>query len=146
MKFSWGTGIALFYGTFVAVLVVVVIRSFSVDHDLVVEDYYKEDLAYQSHYVKLENAQKLTNGLLISLNREQEHVRFQFPVELGANQGVIRFYRPSDKGLDFEVPVQPDANGEQFVPSRDLKPGLWKVQVDWQAGGKPYFKEESIMF
>ncbi len=144
MKFNWGTGIALFYTIFAAVLIFAVIKSTSYDNSLVSDQYYADDLKYQEHYVKLVNSKALTEDLKIV--RGKTDVTLTFPEEVGAVQGEIVFFCPSDSKQDFTLPVRPDAERRQSVPIEGLKPGLWKVKVDWQADGKTYYKEEMVVF
>jgi nitrogen fixation protein FixH len=144
MKFNWGTGIALFYTIFAAVLIFAVIKSTSYDNSLVSDQYYADDLKYQEHYVKLVNSKALTEDLKIV--RGKTDVTLTFPEEVGAVQGEIVFFCPSDSKQDFTLPVRPDAERRQSVPIEGLKPGLWKVKVDWQANGKTYYKEETVVF
>lgn len=144
MKFNWGTGIAIFYGVFVLALVFQVIKSTQYDHSLVSDHYYADDLAYQSHYDKLLNTQNLKKDLEISEIAEEGLVAIKFPEDLGNIQGEILLFCPSDSKLDLRVPIQTDANFQQVLPVRGLKPGLWKLKVDWQAGGNGYYKEEAL--
>ena len=146
MHFNWGTGIALFYGTFVSVLLYFVIKSTGQDNSLVSEDYYAEDLKYQERYEKLRNATLLARDLEIRSDAGLSRVAFHFPEELGAASGEIHFFCPSDSKSDFRVPVRPGAKSVQYVPCAGLKKGHWKIKVDWQAGGKSYFKETNIIF
>ena len=144
MKFNWGTGIALFYTIFAAVLIFAVIKSTSYDNSLVSDQYYADDLKYQEHYVKLVNSKALTEDLKIV--RGKTDVTLTFPAEVGVVQGEIVFFCPSDSKQDFTLPVRPDAERRQNVPIEGLKPGLWKVKVDWQANGKTHYKEETVVF
>ena len=143
MKFNWGLGIALFYGLFVVVLVGAVIKSTQYDNSLVSEHYYADDLAYQEHYVKLVNSKSLHEDVKVVRNKEA--VTLTFPQEVGKVQGEITFFCPSDSKRDFTVKVEPNAEKQQFISILDLKAGLWKVKVDWQADGKTYYKEETII-
>ncbi len=145
MKFHWGWGIAIAYTTFVVVMVTLVIKSKSVDHALVAEDYYAQDLAYQQHYDKLANAASLKEDLKIFADREGQTVVLRFPVELGEPSGRVIFFRPSDKRLDKAFDIRVDAQGEMRVPMATLARGFWRVKVDWQAGGKAYYKEVALM-
>ena len=145
MKFNWGHGIALFYTVFATVLVIFVVKSTFHDHSLVVDDYYEEDLKYQKHYEKLVNTNSLVNDIIISHDAKLDHVTVQFPKEEGSVNGTIHFYRPSDKKKDFTVEIKLDQNFEQSLPVSELSPGLWKLKVDWQAGGKPFYKEETLV-
>lgn len=144
MKINWGTGIAIFYSIFVLVLVYYVIKSTTFDNSLVSEQYYADDLAYQQHYDKLVNAQQLTEDLKIWNKMQKAEVELIFPAEVGPVSGLIHFFCPSDSGSDFKLPVRPDAERIQRIPTTGLRPGLWKVKVDWQADGKTFYKEQSI--
>jgi hypothetical protein len=46
--------------------------------------------------------------------------------------------------LDFSLPLQLGANFHQIVSSAQLKKGLWKIKVDWSAGGHAFYKEERL--
>ena len=145
MKFNWGHGIALFYIVFASVLIYFVVQSTQHDHSLVVENYYEEDLKYQQHYEKLENSKGLKIDVTISHEPNSENIKIQFPKEKGTVSGTILFYRPSDKSKDVKIKIEPDQNFEQSLPVSALSPGLWKLKVDWQAGGIPFYKEETVI-
>ena len=144
MKFNWGYGIALFYSTFVVVLLYFVVQSTQQDNSLVSDQYYADDIHYQQHYDKLRNAQALAKDLDISRLAEQEAIYLQFPEDLGPVSGKVQFFCPSDSRADFSTPVKTDAGFSQTVSSKNLKRGLWRIKVDWQAGGKAYYREEAI--
>ncbi|MCO6487012.1 MAG: FixH family protein [Phaeodactylibacter sp.] len=144
MKFNWGTGIAVFYSFFVLVLVFAVYRSTQYDNSLVSDHYYADDLAYQQHYNKLVNAQQLEEDLKIWNKIQKREVELHFPAEFKEVAGEIYFFCPSDKQSDFRLPVQAGDDHVQRIPTEGLRPGRWKVKVNWKAGGKEFYKEESI--
>jgi nitrogen fixation protein FixH len=144
MKLNWGYGIALFYATFVVVLLYFVVQSTQQDNSLVSEQYYADDIHYQQHYDKLRNAQALAKDLEISRLAAQEAIYLQFPEDLGPVSGKVQLFCPSDSQADFSTPVKTDAGFSQTVSSKNLKRGLWRVKVDWTAGGKAYYREEAI--
>lgn len=144
IKWHWGTGIALTYTVFVGVLVFFVIKSTTFDNSLVVEDYYAKDIAYQEHYDKLANSLSLEKDLKVELKRP--NLQLRFPEDLGAISGEILFFSPSHSHLDFTVPISPDADFVQTIPVGDIRPGLWWVKVEWQAGGVEYYQEKRIFF
>ncbi|TXB60114.1 FixH family protein [Phaeodactylibacter luteus] len=144
MKINWGTGIAIFFSVFVLSLVYQVYRSTQYDHSLVSDQYYADDLRYQEHYDKLANAQSLEKDLQIRQPKPGETIEIAFPAQAGEAKGEIYFFCPADKSADFRLPVKPMGDGVQRVPVEGLRPGLWKVKVDWEAGGKSYYKEQDI--
>ncbi len=146
MNFNWGHGIAMFYILFAGFLIYFVVRSSQMDHSLVVDNYYEEDLKYQQHYEKLANSNTPGSDVVVNYEAESGFVRLRFPSEKGAVAGDILFYRPSDKTKDFKVKIALDQNFEQSLPVSQLSSGLWKLKVDWQAGGIPFYKETTIVF
>ena len=138
-KFHWGHGITIFYIIFVGVVLTALIASFSVDHSLVVDDYYATDLAYQSRYDKSKNSMqspmleisksKSTQVTTISLNTDK-------PVK-----GKAHWYRPSDQSADFVVQLK---SRETTVSTNKLLKGKWVLKVEWTIEGKTSYAEEQI--
>jgi hypothetical protein len=143
MKLNWGTSIAIFYIIFAATMVGFVIKSRTYDNSLVTDDYYAKDLTYQQQYDKMANAKALDTDLTIGKVGSQ--VQFLFPKEVAQPSGEILFYRADDKTKDFTVQVSADSNGLQTVPVERLKTGRWTVKVDWQGGGKEFYKEQVVI-
>lgn len=145
MKFNWGYGIAIFYSVFVLALVYQVFKSTQYDHSLVSDQYYADDIAYQEHYDKLANAQALDQKIAVSQNDSKSAVEIQFPKSLSSIRGEIHFFCPSDSRQDFRVPVTPNADYKQVISTQGLKPGLWRLKIDWRASQKSFYKEEVII-
>lgn len=145
MKLNWGWGIAIFYTLFVAALLYQVWKSTTYDNSLVEKDYYAKDITYQEHYNKLLNASKLRKDLSIIELPQKEVVQLTFPQEVGMPTGVIQFFNPSTSTLDFSVDVACDEDRAQHISTTDLKKGLWRVKVEWEADGKAYYKEAVIV-
>ena len=142
MKINWGTGIALFYTCFVITMVTFVVKSKGIDHSLVVENYYEEDLAYQSRLDKIHNSEKLEQDLVI--NQQQDQIIFQFPEVLNDIKGNIWFYRANDVRQDQKIDFQVDANNQFIFPTKTLINGLWTIKVDWADNQKEYYKEITL--
>ena len=143
MKLNWGTSIAIFYSLFALTMVGFVIKSKSIDHDLVVDDYYAKDLAYQQQYDKLTNSQALANDLKIDASKDG--IQLLFPAEVGQVSGDIQIYRADDKSKDVSLKIAPNEQNQQLVPTDQLTPGRWTVKVDWQAGSKSFYKEQVVL-
>ena len=57
--------------------------------------------------------------------------------------GIVRFYRPSNKKLDFEIPLQ--LTDSKMMISKDrLLQGRWNLKVTWQTNNTPYLFKESL--
>jgi len=144
MKINWGTGIAIFFSIFVLSLVYQVYRSTQYDHSLVSEHYYADDIKYQQHYDKLVNAQRLETDLMIQQVEHPSQLELRFPKEFDEIGGEVHFFCPSNKWLDFRLAIDAGEGNVQRIPTEDLRPGLWRIKVDWKASGKKFYKETTI--
>jgi nitrogen fixation protein FixH len=144
MKFNWGTGIALFYGTFALAMVFMVIKSSQHDVGLIKKNYYDDDINYQSHFDKLQNSKNLKTDLAIDLTGEGAELSLKFPAETPSPTGKVTFFRPSKTNIDKTLDIQVNDKNDMVVPVSVLQSGLWKVQVDWQAQGKTFYKEQNV--
>jgi nitrogen fixation protein FixH len=64
---------------------------------------------------------------------------------VGTPSGTIKFFNPSESKLDFEQEVSVNQEKEQIISTANLKRGLWRVKVDWDADGKGFYKEEVVV-
>jgi len=148
MKINWGTGIVLaFIGfmCFIMYFVVKVNTDKKYDHDLVTEDYYKEELEYQNDINKESNAKDLTEN--ISLTKTENGLLIAFPETFTINNisGKVFLYRPSNKQLDFEMSISL-SNHNLLIPDKRLLDGRWNIKVDWQYNGKSYLYKKEIVY
>lgn len=137
VKFHWGHGITLFYILFVSIVVTALVASFSVDHSLVVDDYYAQDLAYQSTYDKIENNNK-HNNVEVKVDDNAVSIDFKSDETITGN---VHFYRASDKTADFNRAI---TSNTEVISITNVKKGKWKLKIDWQEGSKSYYKEAII--
>lgn len=148
MKINWGTGIVLAFIGFMAFILFFVIRvntDKKYDHDLVTEDYYKKELDFQNDINKETNAKKLTEN--VSLKKTEKGLLIAFPESLYTNSisGIVFLYRPSNKQLDFEVPISL-SDHNLLIPDKRLLDGRWNIKVDWQYNGNSYLYKKEIIY
>lgn len=135
----------MFYTVFAGVLIFVVYKSTQVDHSLVVENYYDHDLAYQGHYDRLANTANLDEPLTLEWSSETKKFTLNFPTAMEETiGGEVAFYRPNNKSLDWGVPIAVDDRNNMELDLSKVPAGRWKVKVNWEAGGVPYFAERIL--
>ena len=144
MKFNWGTGIAIFYVCFMAIMISFVVKSRTYDHSLVVDNYYEEDLQYQTHYDKLINSQSTENSF--EFKQSQNQIELSFPNQLSGSEGRVHFYRPSDSHLDFELPLKLNTENQMIVATKKMQPGRWQMKCNWSVGEKDFYKMVDLYF
>ena len=148
MKFNWGTGIVLAFIGFISFIMYFVINmntNDKYDHDLVTEDYYKQELEFQNEINKETNAKSLTNN--VQWKKTDQGVIIIFPETLKANSitGKVFLYRPSNKQFDFEIPISL-SNHNLLIPDKRLLDGRWNIKVDWQYNGTDYLFKKDIIY
>lgn len=143
IKFNWGTGIFLFYTLFAIVLFTAVYRSTFRNNSLVTEKYYAADLKYQEHYNKLVNSQALSESVEIEKN-SGGLIEMNFPKNFHNISGEILLFHPVNSDFDLKIPIALNDQNQQIIPTESLMKTRWRVKVDWQADGKPYYTEKQI--
>jgi hypothetical protein len=111
-------------------------------HDLVTEKYYQQELEYQHQIEAEKNSNDFSEK--ISIKHTADGLIVDFPKELDYNniKGKVFLYRPSDKQLDFEIPISISKN-YLLVPDKRLLDGRWNIIISWTYKNKDYlFKKE----
>ncbi len=135
IKFHWGTGIALFYICFMVFMVTMVVKSTSVNVDLVEKDYYEKEVAYQGRIDQINNAHR--HAARVGVEPTEAGIKLSFPKNTKP-EGTIQFFRPSEADLDFDLPI----SGSETLVDKPLKTGLWRIKIDWQSAGTSFYHEE----
>jgi nitrogen fixation protein FixH len=142
---NFGHKIAFVYiGFVVFILTLVGLCLTQKDIFLVSKDYYAKEVAYQSEINKAHNAAKLSVPVALNYASEVQQLVLSFPAEMQGASGQVEFYRPSDAAQDFRLSLALNTNNQYSIPVKRLSRGLWVVKIDWQKGGKFYYKEEKI--
>lgn len=148
MKINWGTGIVLAFIGFISFILYFIITinvNDKYDTELVIEDYYKEELTFQNDIDKLNNAKNLNEN--ISYKKSDEGLILNFPSDIDISKvtGNVFLYRPSNKQLDFDTTISL-SKPYLLIPDKRLVGGRWNIEVDWQYNGQSYFYKETIHY
>lgn len=142
MKWNWGTKIALFYSSFVAFILFMVLLSANEHYDLVTEDYYAAEINYQKTIDSKSRADKLNTSLFASI--EKGHVVIHFPHKGYSISGEINCFRPSDESKDFKLSIQTEDNSYSIPIKRFIK-GKYLLKVDWEVDQVNYYHELNVI-
>ncbi len=148
MKINWGTGIVIAIALFMAFILYFVITmttSKEFEHDLVIEDYYKQEIGFQDELDARNNAAQLTEK--VSIEKAANGVLIYIPEAWSANiqNGSVSFYRVNNKAFDFEKELQL-SNHQMLIPESELVQGRWDISLYWEMEGKAYIAKEKINF
>jgi len=145
---NWGTGIVLAFVAFISFILFFVIRMSTdtrADHDLVTKEYYQKELAYQQEIDAEKNARSL--GADIQIERTADGLRITLPKTLqNINSiGTMSLYRPSNKHLDFDLPIRLSKT-HLLIPDKRLLDGRWDIKIQVEHEGVNYLFKERIVY
>ncbi|KAA9327688.1 FixH family protein [Hymenobacter busanensis] len=142
----WPYAIIAVFVLFATFIGYMVKQAMSSSVDLVSKDYYEQELQHQQRMEATARTQALPAQVTITYDETGHDLGLQIPAALTSPQptGKVQFFRPSDQRLDFTVPLQVDATGAQHLSTARLKPGYWRIRLDFTAGGEAYFQEKNI--
>lgn len=148
MKINWGTGIVIAIGLFMAFILIFVITMMTdstYDHDLVIEDYYKQEIGFQDELDARNNAAQLEKS--IRIEQSPEGLQILFPREYAEQlmEGKVMFYRVNQKKLDFEKELILTDNS-MLIPAGEIVSGRWDVSVYWTMNERIHTVKEKINF
>jgi len=149
-KFNWGTGIFLFYSAFVIFMLSLVFMSMQQKIELVTENYYTKGVDFQTQINEQSNVAALVEKPTVK-QLENGNVEIKFPASENLESkinGEIAFFRPSDKDLDFTVPIKLEKTKNQIITQK-IEHGLWKIKMSWtekdKTGNDKKFFQETIL-
>jgi len=59
--------------------------------------------------------------------------------------GTVSLYRPSNKHLDFDLPISL-SNAHLLIPDKRLLDGRWDISIRWSYEGKDYLVKKSMTY
>ena len=143
MKFTWGHAITLVFILFASYILYFVYRSFNTEIDLVSEDYYAQEVAFQSRINATANAKDIAP--MIEVEYGSNGIMLVFPEAYAdIESGTVRFFRPSDQDLDRHFPLELDADHRMFFPAQLLSEGRYELQLSWLSEGVEFYVSKDI--
>jgi hypothetical protein len=114
--------------------------------ELVAQDYYEQEIRYQSQLDRMEMVRASGSLASIQYHQNQKLITISIPESGDKDRptGKVELYRPSAASLDQSVKLEVDEKGNQQIDAGKLQPGLWKVKVTWSVGGKDFFLDRKV--
>ncbi len=142
---NWGGKIAVVLAVYMIGIIAVVWYTMTLDVNLVAEDYYQQEIAYEEQITRLKNTELLEEKPSFEKSSDGKLLVLSFPTALEPKTGQIMLYRPSDFTMDRKFKLELDDVNQQGFIVASMKPGLWKAKVTWEMKGKSYFQEFIIV-
>ena len=148
ISLNWGTGIVISFVLFMSFILYFVIKvqsSSRYNNELVVEEYYKKDAHFETEMMQIQNAHDLAQQPQISVNAQGISVVFPKQFDPAKMKGIVSLYRPSNKKLDFEIPIS-TSSSTLLIPKKSLVGGLWDITLSWTYDDKSYIESQRVYF
>ncbi len=108
-----------------------------------VVEYYKHDAKFGDEMDRIQNAQNIDKKQQII--NEAGEIKIIFPPQFEPKniKGKVSLYRPSNKKLDFEIPISL-SNSTLLIPKKSLVGGRWDINLNWEYNNKEYQSKNTI--
>jgi len=143
---NWGKGITIFIIAFMLFIGLFVWKAFTLNADLIDEDYYENELTFDQRKTEKLNYDNMTEP--ITVEQKENGITFFFPTVISpSTEGQITFYRPDDKRFDREFSLAVNDNREQEIAYNNFVNGYYQISVHWNdSAGKGFIFESDITF
>ena len=148
MKWNWGKGLVvgmLCFMGFILYLVITMSTNKKYSHDLVTEEYYAKEMAYQDEIDHETNLKTLSKTIMGKRTAEGWLIRFPEEINDTNSKGTVFLYRPSNQKLDVDFPMVLSGSN-LLIPDDRLLDGRWNITIQWKTQGKPYLYKKSIIY
>jgi nitrogen fixation protein FixH len=143
----WPHAIVATFVLFAAYIGTMVQQALRTSVDLVSPDYYQQELRFQQRLDAVARTAALPAPVRIHFEAAARRLQLTLPPALAGQpvQGTLQFFRPSDQRLDLRLPFAPTGQPpQQTLSTRALRPGLWRLRLDFTAAGQAYFLEKEL--
>ena len=148
MKINWGTGIVIAFALFISFILYFVLKvqlNDDYERELVVSDYYEQELKVQGNIENTNNANALETKIIIEKAAEGIEVSFPESFDYKLIKGKVSLYRPSNQKLDSEMQISLSSS-HLLIPKSNLVGGLWDITIDWEYQSVSYRNKKSIYY
>ncbi|MGB0424948.1 MAG: FixH family protein [Flavobacteriales bacterium] len=145
MKFNWGIGITIWIIAFMGFILFMVAKSFSTNTDLNAENYYEQEIDFQTHIDAVKNGVSFQGKFTFSQDSEYIKVSFPsgFPMDFASGQ--IHFYRPDNASLDRVFEMEPESQLWQLFSKKEVLSGGYLVKFSWINGTEEFYTEQNVV-
>ena len=143
MKINWGYKIMLIYTVFILGILTMVFLSAKENRDLVSENYYAEEIAYQKLIDQSSKTAALSAPVELIVSANQ--LIIQLPKEFYGlkTDGEWTLYYAADKARDIAGNIQTENDKYSIALPTDAR-GHYLFKMHWKAGNKEYYFEKNI--
>lgn len=141
---SWGVKVTVVFILFAGLISYMVYRCVQTPVNLVTEEYYKDEIAYQQIIDGTKNANDL--GQHVSFQQQDSAIIIQLPAAMQGQvvKGSVLFYCANDAGKDKKFTLQTAGNTQQRINTNKVLPGTYMVKTEWWQGKQYYYNQQPV--
>jgi hypothetical protein len=145
MKLNWGYKILIAYLAFAGGILYMVYLTTLQNRDLVSENYYEEELAYQKVIDQSAKTARLTRAVKVKVNQQNNVAEIQLPPEFNNTNAVGKWnlYFAADQKMDLEGTINTN-DGRQAIQLPKGRNGNYTLKLGWESNGESYYFEEIL--
>ncbi|MEM7390883.1 MAG: FixH family protein [Verrucomicrobiota bacterium] len=137
------TGILVAFAMGMGGLIVMAVSS---PFELVYDDYYERELAYQEQIDREQRTLALAEQPTVRYDATAEAIRIRFPESLpSVDAGEVEVYRASARAMDRLLPLDLGESGTFEISRGAMVSGLWSIRLRWTMDGRGYFQKTALM-
>ena len=139
---NWGKWIIVAFILFTGFIATLVTVCMLQDVSLVSKDYYANELVYQKQIQRITNANQLTQKP--DIHKSGKFLSLEFHQTEKMENGKLTLFNPSDPAKDKIYVLNTSGETKLRIPLEDIKPGMYRAQLEWSMNGKEYYTETVI--
>lgn len=139
-NFTWGHGIVVALGSFMIFILSLIwyFTSTWKNSELITDNYYEEELAYQNVIDAKNKAINLKE--LPVYHQNESGISVTFPSEINNSNSKFRIdlHRAEDQKLDIIREMELDQRNSIFIPAKVLAKGNYVLRMMWKKDNEEY--------
>jgi hypothetical protein len=145
MKFTWGTGIAIFLSCFIIFILSFIVRASMLQTELYSEDYYQQEIDYQTTIDSKSNGKEYAEEFYLSMGDKQIVVHVPNIDWANCENAKLVFYRSNDSKLDQVLTITDQTADIIRLAKDDFELGAYEMKLGWELNGENFLIQQEII-
>lgn len=137
---NWGKGIIIGMATFMGFILFLVISLMQHKVDLVSEDYYQQEIDYDTHINAVNTYNQSKEKIAVKLTENE--LQLEFPATMQDDSIHVQLKRPDNELLDMQLGI--DGMPLAAIPLEKLHKGRYDLIVTGTVGKKDFIYEDVV--
>ena len=141
---NWGHKILIVIILFLMAMVGMVIYASMQTNEMVDENYYQKEMAYQDVIDAKKNLLTVSTDNVVSQTMLEVVITLPVGTFEKLEKGTIELMRSDSEAKDMHLDIKAHGNNRYVFQKSDLSKGMYKARISWVSNGTAYYKEESV--